>query len=247
MTGCYATRCARRRRALPGVVASSATTTSSISSARSNRCLRWRPRERFGDGDGPCGAHRAGRRRPHRVHAARADRLRGGAALLHHPDDQRRVAQHAWRSHDRARESSGRARGFQGDRADRRALGSYGRDLSPASLTRRAAARARPRRRRRPLPHQLARADGLHARDRRSGRRATIGSRRISICRLQHASDRMLRAMRRPYTLDDYARLRRSHPRPCPHASIGSDIIVGFPGRPTRISREPGRISPRRR
>jgi threonylcarbamoyladenosine tRNA methylthiotransferase MtaB len=47
---------------------------------------------------------------------------------------------------------------------------------------------------------------------------------------LQHASDRVLRAMRRPYALDDYRRLvDRIHSR-LPHASIGSDMIVGFPG-----------------
>ena len=47
---------------------------------------------------------------------------------------------------------------------------------------------------------------------------------------LQHASDRMLEAMRRPYTLDDYRRLMNTIVEHLPHASIGSDIIVGFPG-----------------
>ena len=47
---------------------------------------------------------------------------------------------------------------------------------------------------------------------------------------LQHASDRMLRAMRRPYTLDDYRRLVDGIVERLPHASIGSDMIVGFPG-----------------
>jgi threonylcarbamoyladenosine tRNA methylthiotransferase MtaB len=47
---------------------------------------------------------------------------------------------------------------------------------------------------------------------------------------LQHASNRLLRAMRRPYTLDGYADLiDRIHAR-LPQASIGSDVIVGFPG-----------------
>lgn len=47
---------------------------------------------------------------------------------------------------------------------------------------------------------------------------------------LQHASDRMLALMQRPYTLDDYRGLvDRIHER-LPHASIGSDVIVGFPG-----------------
>jgi threonylcarbamoyladenosine tRNA methylthiotransferase MtaB len=47
---------------------------------------------------------------------------------------------------------------------------------------------------------------------------------------LQHASDRMLAAMRRPYTIDGYSGLVDGIRRRVPHASIGSDIIVGFPG-----------------
>ena len=47
---------------------------------------------------------------------------------------------------------------------------------------------------------------------------------------LQHASDRILTAMRRPYGLDDYRRLVDGIAARLPHASIGSDMIVGFPG-----------------
>jgi threonylcarbamoyladenosine tRNA methylthiotransferase MtaB len=47
---------------------------------------------------------------------------------------------------------------------------------------------------------------------------------------LQHASDRMLAAMRRPYRLDDYRRLVDRIRELMPHASIGSDAIAGFPG-----------------
>lgn len=47
---------------------------------------------------------------------------------------------------------------------------------------------------------------------------------------LQHASDRMLASMRRPYTLDEYRRLVDGIASALPHASIGSDMIVGFPG-----------------
>jgi threonylcarbamoyladenosine tRNA methylthiotransferase MtaB len=47
---------------------------------------------------------------------------------------------------------------------------------------------------------------------------------------LQHASDRMLALMCRPYTLDDYRRLVDGITARIPHASIGSDVIVGFPG-----------------
>jgi threonylcarbamoyladenosine tRNA methylthiotransferase MtaB len=47
---------------------------------------------------------------------------------------------------------------------------------------------------------------------------------------LQHASDRMLAAMRRPYTAEYYRRLVDRIRMLIPHASIGSDVIVGFPG-----------------
>ena len=47
---------------------------------------------------------------------------------------------------------------------------------------------------------------------------------------LQHASDRMLALMQRPYTLEYYRRLVDRIVERLPHASIGSDMIVGFPG-----------------
>ena len=47
---------------------------------------------------------------------------------------------------------------------------------------------------------------------------------------LQHASDRLLVAMRRPYTQAYYLRLVERIRELMPHASIGTDIIVGFPG-----------------
>jgi len=47
---------------------------------------------------------------------------------------------------------------------------------------------------------------------------------------LQHGSDEILRAMRRPYTASTYVTLVSSIRARIPHASIGSDLIVGFPG-----------------
>ncbi len=47
---------------------------------------------------------------------------------------------------------------------------------------------------------------------------------------LQHASDRVLAAMRRPYTAATYAELVAEIRARLPHAAIGSDVIVGFPG-----------------
>jgi threonylcarbamoyladenosine tRNA methylthiotransferase MtaB len=47
---------------------------------------------------------------------------------------------------------------------------------------------------------------------------------------LQHTSDRMLGVMRRPYTCGFYEDLVEYIHARLPHASIGTDLIVGFPG-----------------
>jgi threonylcarbamoyladenosine tRNA methylthiotransferase MtaB len=47
---------------------------------------------------------------------------------------------------------------------------------------------------------------------------------------LQHASNRLLASMRRPYTIEQYADLVNDIRRRMPDAAIGSDLIVGFPG-----------------
>jgi threonylcarbamoyladenosine tRNA methylthiotransferase MtaB len=47
---------------------------------------------------------------------------------------------------------------------------------------------------------------------------------------LQHATDRMLRAMRRPYDVALYRALVDRIRQALPQASIGADLIVGFPG-----------------
>ena len=47
---------------------------------------------------------------------------------------------------------------------------------------------------------------------------------------LQHGSDRVLASMRRPYTVDASRRLVDGIHARLPHAAIGTDVIVGFPG-----------------
>ena len=47
---------------------------------------------------------------------------------------------------------------------------------------------------------------------------------------LQHGDDGIISAMRRPYRFADYERLVHRIRDLMPHASIGSDVIVGFPG-----------------
>jgi threonylcarbamoyladenosine tRNA methylthiotransferase MtaB len=47
---------------------------------------------------------------------------------------------------------------------------------------------------------------------------------------LQHASDRVLALMKRPYSRDYYSTLVDAIRARWPHAAIGSDVIAGFPG-----------------
>jgi threonylcarbamoyladenosine tRNA methylthiotransferase MtaB len=47
---------------------------------------------------------------------------------------------------------------------------------------------------------------------------------------LQHASNRVLAAMQRPYTIEQYANLLDAIRSAIPGASVGTDVIVGFPG-----------------
>jgi threonylcarbamoyladenosine tRNA methylthiotransferase MtaB len=47
---------------------------------------------------------------------------------------------------------------------------------------------------------------------------------------LQHGDNRVLAAMRRPYSVESYGGLLGDIRARLPHASIGTDVIVGFPG-----------------
>jgi threonylcarbamoyladenosine tRNA methylthiotransferase MtaB len=108
-------------------------------------------------------------------------------------------------------------------------LGSYGRDLSPpSSLT------ALVERLSQWPDDVLFRISSLEPMDCTPDLVAlAAGSPRIAPhfhLPLQHASDDMLTAMRRPYRFAEYARLLHALRHQMPHASIGSDVIVGFPG-----------------
>lgn len=109
-------------------------------------------------------------------------------------------------------------------------LGSYGRDLTPPSslaqlLEALAAQVARP---------VLFRISSLEPMDCSRDVVALVAERSCFAPHfhlpLQHASDRMLAAMRRPYTIGQYASLVSDIRSRMPHAAIGSDVIVGFPG-----------------
>jgi threonylcarbamoyladenosine tRNA methylthiotransferase MtaB len=107
-------------------------------------------------------------------------------------------------------------------------LGSYGRDLpTPSSLTH--LLRAFDERRR----DVLFRISSLEPMDCTRGVVELVAaSARFAPhfhLPLQHASDVILKAMRRPYTIEQYAALVSDIRARMPGASIGSDIIVGFP------------------
>jgi threonylcarbamoyladenosine tRNA methylthiotransferase MtaB len=109
-------------------------------------------------------------------------------------------------------------------------LGSYGRDLSPrvtlldllASIERAA------------LPGLRVRISSLEPMDCSADLVDLVANSRVFAPHfhlpLQHASDRMLGLMCRSYSLAQYSQLVDRVRRDLPDASIGTDIIVGFPG-----------------
>lgn len=121
-------------------------------------------------------------------------------------------------------------------------LGSYGRDLIPSSsliellraIERGTGLGRNPNRGPSPLAFPLFRISSLEPMDCADDVVALVAaSDRFAPhfhLPLQHASNRMLAAMRRPYTIEEYAALVDRIRAAIPDASIGSDIIVGFPG-----------------
>jgi threonylcarbamoyladenosine tRNA methylthiotransferase MtaB len=115
-------------------------------------------------------------------------------------------------------------------------LGSYGRDLTPSSslVDMLRALAARSSRSVRPQPDVLFRISSLEPMDCSREVVDLVAEGRAFAPHfhlpLQHASDRMLAAMRRPYTIGYYSALVDGIRVRMPHASIGSDVIVGFPG-----------------
>ena len=254
VTGCYATRRPEEVAALPNVlrVVPNNDKPQLLSLVRPDLSTA----ERFGEGDGSCGAviepGVAGRTAfTLRVQTGCAEpcsyciipTTRGASASL----PLERVLREAERV---------AAAGFKEIALTGVHLGSYGRDLSPRSslielLKLLHDATGRPEGR--PLPISDSNFGGalpLGCAERPSGLLFRISSLEPMDCTpdvvdlvagsdsfaphfhlpLQHASDRMLAAMRRPYTIAFYSDLVERIRTLMPHASIGSDLIVGFPG-----------------
>ena len=99
----------------------------------------------------------------------------------------------------------------------------------------RAAARARPRDRRpRAHPLHLAPSARIQAGPGRGLRPPPQAVRATSTCRSQSGSNRILRAMNRPYTRERYLEIVRALRAVRPGMYFSTDVIVGFPGRDGR-------------
>ena len=228
-TGCYASRAAEEVAALPGVVAVVPNADKDALVARILDASEPTTAVRFGDGAGACGAMIPPGGRGRTVYTLRAQtgcdeacayciipstRGRGRSVPL------ARVLDEV----DQAVEAGYRELQLTGVH-----LGSYGRDLTPpASLV------------------ALLRALDAHPSDvliRMSSLEPmdctpdvvelVTGSERFAPhfhLPLQHASDAVLRRMRRPYTVAGYRRVVTAIRDRLPHAALGTDLVVGFPG-----------------
>jgi threonylcarbamoyladenosine tRNA methylthiotransferase MtaB len=230
VTGCYATRCAGDVEALPGVVRVVANDQKLSLLGLLAEAGELATSERFGEGGGPCGAAiepGVGGRTAFtlRVQTGCEERCsyciipttRGASRSIPIDDVVRDVVRVA-------------ASGFKEIALTGVHLGSYGRDLQPpGSLLDLLRALCG-------VPHDVTfRVSSLEPMDCTPAIVDLVASSGGRLAPhfhlpLQHASDHMLRQMRRPYTFDDYRRLVARIAERLPHASIGTDLIAGFPG-----------------
>ena len=222
VTGCYATRCEDDVRALPNVVRV-------VRNGDKDRLVDSLP-GRFADGDGPCGAAIepgvAGRTAfTLRVQTGCEERC--SYCIIPSTRGRGRSVPIAAVLQEVARVA---AAGFKEIALTGVHLGSYGRDLAP-----RTALLELLRALDRLELDVVFRVSSLEPMDCTPGIVDVIAASGGRFAPhfhlpLQHCSDRLLAAMCRPYTLEDYRRLVDAIHDRLPHASIGSDMIVGFPG-----------------
>lgn len=229
VTGCYATRCEAEVAALPNVIRVVRNPEKDQFGTVLDR-LDVTSAERFGDGDGSCGATIepgvAGR-------TAFTLRVQTGCsqpcAYCIIP-----ITRGAPRSVpiDALLPEITRATraGFREIALTGVHLGAYGRDLTPVSSLMALLQSIRDT----TAPDVRFRISSLEPMDCSSSLVQLVRSERCFAPHfhlpLQHASDRMLKRMRRPYGIRDYANLVDGIRDDIPDASIGSDVIVGFPG-----------------
>ena len=220
VTGCYATRCPDELAALPGIVAV-------VPNARKDRLVAdiVTTAERYAGGDGPCGAPFLLDRTALTIRVQTGCEEHCSYCIIP-------TTRGASRSKPRAQIVAELARaqssGFLDVTLTGVHIGAYGRDLDPAATLADLLDAAVEN-----TEHVLIRLGSLEPMDapRSLVRLASTGRLAPAFhLPLQHASDQVLARMRRPYTVDDYRRTVDWIRNQLPHAAIGSDIIVGFPG-----------------
>ena len=237
VTGCYATRSPEQVAAIPGVL-------HVVANRDKDTLVEWlagslsglqmpTTAERFGRGEGPCGAvlrpGDGGRTSLMlRVQTGCDEKCSYCIIPSTRGSSVSRPLGSVLRNVEQACEAGYREITLTGVH-----LGAYGRDLRPRrSLSELLGALAR-------MPHDLLiRLGSLEPMDCTEEVLSTLaGSPKFADALhlpLQHAAGRVLEAMRRPYSLEYYAGLVGSIRRRLPAASIGTDIIVGFPGESDR-------------
>lgn len=228
-TGCYATRCSDEVAALPGVAAvvpnaQKAPATFFRSLAEVMPAVR--------DGDGPCG-----RRLEPGLMGRTAWTLRvqtGCAEQCSYCIIPTTRGASRSRGLEDIRDETARvaAAGYREIVITGVHLGSYGRDLEPASSLAAllASLTATPEG---GSPRLLFRVSSLEPMDFPDALIAMMERGVVAPhlhLPLQHASNRVLGLMRRPYSVEHYAALVGRIRARLPHAAIGSDVIAGFPG-----------------
>ncbi|HVH25533.1 MAG TPA: MiaB/RimO family radical SAM methylthiotransferase [Vicinamibacterales bacterium] len=233
VTGCYATRRSEEIRALPHVLR----VVTNEEKGQLISLVEATTAHRFGDGDGACGAALepgvAGRTAfTLRVQTGCAEKCSYCIIPTTRGLPRSLSVDNALSEVDRATEAGFREIALTGVH-----LGSYGRDLTPSSslveLMRRLAERwARPSGR--SNSEVLFRVSSLEPMDCTPDIVRLVASAGSFAPHfhlpLQHASNRMLMAMERPYTIEYYRNLVETIRATLPEASIGADVIVGFPG-----------------
>ena len=228
-TGCYASRAAEEVAALPGVVAVVPNVEKEALAARILDTVEPTTAVRFGGGDGACGAPIRPGERGRTAYTLRVQtgcdeacayciipstRGRGRSVPLPRVLDEVGEAVEA---------------GYRELQLTGVHLGSYGRDLTPpsslAALLQALAAQP---------SDFLVRMSSLEPMDcTPEVVELVTSSPRFAPhfhLPLQHASDAVLQRMRRPYTVAGYRAVVTDIRERLPHAAIGSDLVVGFPG-----------------
>jgi threonylcarbamoyladenosine tRNA methylthiotransferase MtaB len=220
VTGCYATRCPDEISALPGVVAV-------VHNDRKDRLAAeaMTTAERFAGADGPCGAPFLLDRTALSIRVQTGCDERCSYCIIPTTRGTSRSKPVASVIEELTRAESS---GFLEVTLTGVHIGAYGRDLDPPVTLSDLLESAL-----RQTKHLLIRLGSLEPMDAPASLVEFASTDRLAPAfhlPLQHASDAVLARMRRPYRLDHYRRTVDRVRNRLPHAAIGSDIIVGFPG-----------------